>query len=77
MIVGGVASCDLAVDRNINSAQAAQGIVIVNGVPLAYGTDWELVGDNVIRILGQACVNVRGMTDPQVQATFPCGAVVD
>ncbi|MBP6632772.1 MAG: VWA domain-containing protein [Kofleriaceae bacterium] len=76
-IVGGVASCDLAVDRNINPAQAAQGIVIVNGVPLAYGTDWELVGDNVIRILGQACVNVRGMTDPQVQATFPCGAVVD
>lgn len=75
-IIGSVVSCELMINGTIDEAQAANGQVLVNGVPLTFGTDWELVGGNVIRLLGQACTNLKNSPNPMVTATFPCGAVL-
>jgi hypothetical protein len=75
-IIGGVTSCELMINGTIDESQAANGTVTLNGSPLAYGSDWELVNGNVVRLLGQACTNLKTSTNPVVQASFPCGAVL-
>jgi len=75
-IIQGVTSCELSIDGSIDEAQAINGTVTLNGAPLSYGTDWELVNGNVVRLLGQACSTLKGSTNPTVNASFPCGAVL-
>jgi hypothetical protein len=75
-IIGGVISCDLMINGNVDPAQAAGGTVILNGMSLMYGTDWTLVGGNTIRLLGQACETLKGSANPVVTASFPCGTVI-
>lgn len=75
-IIKGVISCDLSLNGAIDPAQAMSGTIIVNGQTLQYGTDWTLVGGNVIRILGSACTSLKTAVNPMVSATFPCGAVL-
>lgn len=75
-IIGGVISCDLMINGNVDPAQAAGGTVILNGNPLMYGTDWVLVGGNTIRLQGMACDTLKSSTNPVVTASFPCGTVI-
>jgi hypothetical protein len=75
-IINGVISCDLSLTSNIDATQAMNGTVMVNGIPLMYGTDWILVNGNTIRLLGQACTNLKTTPNPTVSASFPCGAVI-
>jgi von Willebrand factor type A domain len=75
-IIGGVVSCELTISGTIDEAQAAGGTVILNGTPLVFGTDWELVNGNTIRLLGQACTDLKSSPTPMVTASFPCGAVI-
>ncbi len=75
-IIGGTLSCELDLDGNVDVTQAASGTVILNGVPLTYGTDWELVDMNTIRLLGGACQTMQSSASPTVTAEFPCGAVI-
>ena len=75
-IIGSVVSCELSIDGTIDESQAAAGTVVANGVTLTFGTDWELVNGNVIRLVGQACTNLKASPNPQVTASFPCGAVI-
>jgi hypothetical protein len=75
-IIGGVVSCELTISGSIDETQAAGGTVILNGVTLVYGTDWELANDNTIRLLGQACTTLKNSPTPMVTASFPCGAVI-
>jgi hypothetical protein len=76
-LVGGVISCELNLDGAIDPAQAASGIVILNGQTLVFGTDWEIVDADTIRLIGAACDTLLGSSTPEVSATFPCGVVVD
>ena len=75
-IIGGVTSCELTINGTVSESQAASGTVLVNGVPITFGTDWQLVNGNTIRILGQACTNLRNSPNPMVTGTFPCGTVI-
>jgi hypothetical protein len=75
-IIRGVISCDLSLTGNIDPSQAMSGTVVVNGQTLQYGTDWILVGNNTIRIQGNACNSLKTAVNPQVSAQFPCGAVI-
>ena len=75
-IIGGVLSCELMINGNIDQAQAAGGTVVLNGMTLQYGTDWELASPNTIRLLGQACENLKNSVNPTVTASFPCGAIL-
>ncbi|MCA9679084.1 MAG: VWA domain-containing protein [Kofleriaceae bacterium] len=76
-IVGGVLSCELNLDGAIDPAQVGNGDVELNGVSLTFGTDWELVDSDTIRLIGQACDDLLGDSNANVTATFPCGVVVN
>ena len=76
-IIGGVVSCDLSIDGSITPDQAAAGQVLLNGQPLTYGTDWVLVGDNIIRLTGAACTMLMNTSMPNVTASFPCGGIIE
>jgi hypothetical protein len=75
-IISSVVSCELQIDGTIDESQAQAGTVTLDGIPLQFGVDWELVNGNVIRLLGQACTTLKSSPNPMVTATFPCGAVL-
>ena len=75
-IIGGVTSCELSISGTIDEGQAMNGNVTLNGMALQYGTDWELVNGNIVRLLGQACTSLKSSSNPVVNASFPCGAVL-
>lgn len=75
-IIGGVVSCELTINGTVDVEQAKFGTVTLNGTQLMYGTDWEVVNGNTIRLVGQACETLKTSSNPQVQASFPCGAVI-
>ena len=75
-IIGGVLSCELMISGSIDQSQAAGGTVVLNGMTLQYGTDWELSGPSTIKLLGQACETLKGSVNPTVTASFPCGSIL-
>jgi hypothetical protein len=75
-IIGGVVSCELTINGTVDPEQAKGGSVTLNGMQLMYGTDWEVVSGTTIRLLGQACETLKSSTNPQVQASFPCGSII-
>jgi hypothetical protein len=75
-IIGGVLSCDLAINGTVDPSQASSGQVTLNGAPLQYGSDWTLINGNTIELLGSACDTFKNSSNPTVSATFSCGAVI-
>ena len=75
-IIGGVVSCELTINGTVDPEQAKGGSVTLNGMQLMYGTDWEVVNGTTIRLVGQACETLKSSTNPQVEASFPCGSVI-
>jgi hypothetical protein len=75
-IIGGVVSCELTLSGMVDPEQAKQGTVKLNGQTLTHGSDWEVVDSDTIRLIGQACETMKSSPNPQVQASFPCGAVL-
>lgn len=75
-IIGGVASCELNINGTVDPELAKGGTVTLNGTTLTYGQDWEVVNSTTIRLVGQACEDLKSSPNSQVQASFPCGAVI-
>jgi hypothetical protein len=75
-IIGGVVSCELNINGTVDVEQAKGGSVMLNGMQLTYGTDWEVVNQSTIKLVGNACDTLKNTPNPQVQASFPCGAVI-
>ncbi|MFT3697338.1 MAG: vWA domain-containing protein [Kofleriaceae bacterium] len=75
-IITSAISCDLTINQNVDPASAPHAIVTLNGMTLVYGTDWTLVGNNTIHIQGTACVELKNTPGADVEATFPCGSVI-
>jgi hypothetical protein len=75
-IIGGVVSCQLDLDGSVDPTQAASGTVTLDGNALMYGTDWDLVDNDTIELLGAACDTLQNTSNPTVTAVFPCGAVI-
>ncbi|HEX4419488.1 MAG TPA: VWA domain-containing protein [Kofleriaceae bacterium] len=76
-IIGGAVSCDLKLSGQVDSTAGQGGTVTLNGTNLTYGTDWTLDMDGVtIHLLGTACNTLKTTTNPTVDATFSCGAVI-
>lgn len=76
-IIGGVASCAFDLSGNIDPAQAAQGTVRLNGRALSHGTEWRAVDANTIELVNAACDELKAASAPIVNASFPCGAVIE
>jgi hypothetical protein len=75
-IIGGVLSCRLDLDGDVDPTQGGSGTVTLNGNPLTYGSDWTLVDSNTIELLGAACDTLLSSPNPTVTAVFPCGAII-
>ncbi|HEY1558928.1 MAG TPA: vWA domain-containing protein [Kofleriaceae bacterium] len=76
-IISGVLSCDLTLSGQVDPTQASQGTVTLNGMMLTYGTDWTVTGGGTtLELLGSACSMLEASTNPQVDASFPCGDVI-
>lgn len=76
-IIGGVLSCDLKLNGEINPDNAMNGDVKLNGTHLLYGEEWTVDNDNVtLHLLGRACTTLKTSPSPAVDATFPCGTVI-
>ncbi|HET9619925.1 MAG TPA: vWA domain-containing protein [Kofleriaceae bacterium] len=76
-IIGGVVSCDLKLNGHVDPGNAQTGSVSLNGANLIFGTDWNVDADGTtLHLLGKACDTLKGSTDPKVDATFSCGAVL-
>ena len=76
-IIGGVLSCDLTISGMVDPSTASQGTVILNGMTLVYGTDWTVDPNGMtIHLLGAACDALKNSSNPTVDASFPCGVVV-
>lgn len=76
-VIGGAVSCDLTVNASVTQEQAAAAVIRLNGRTLTFGTEWELVGDRTIRILGASCTEMKSTANPAVDGTFPCGVVLE
>jgi hypothetical protein len=76
-IIAGVLSCDLTITGMVDPASASQGTLTLNGTVLVYGTDWVVDPNGMtIHILGGACTTLKGSANPVVDASFPCGVVI-
>ena len=75
-IIGGVLSCDLDLDGQIQQGRASEGVVTLNGRRLTFGTEWEQVDADTIRLLGASCDELQSAANPQVSGEFPCGSVI-
>ena len=69
-------TCDLTIDGMINDAEAMNGTVTLDGTTLTYGTDWTLTSPTTIELQGAACTTLKSAPNPVVEATFPCGSVI-
>jgi hypothetical protein len=76
-IIGGVLSCDLQLSGQVDPTTGQNGTVTLNNMTLNYGTDWTLDPNGlVIHLLGSACNTLKNSQNPQVDATFACGAII-
>lgn len=76
-IIGGVVSCDLRLDSQLDPKDAPGGTVTINNRVLTFGTEWNLDADGItIHILGSACTMLKATANPVVDAAFPCGTII-
>jgi hypothetical protein len=77
-IIGGVVSCDLRLDSQLDPKDAPSGTVTINNRVLSYPDEWNLDADGItIHILGNACTMLKAATNPVVDAAFPCGIIIE
>jgi hypothetical protein len=75
-ILGNVRTCEFTIDGSIENSYAGQGKVVLDGLPLAYSTEWTLTDDSTLEVLGTACTTIMAGGDHTLTATFPCAAIV-
>jgi hypothetical protein len=80
-IIGGAASCSVALEGEIKDTTVACGAastVSLDGDPLVCGdpNGWRIVDPTHIELVGDACTRWLGSTDSGLDARFPCNLVV-
>ena len=80
-IIGGAATCSLALEGEITNLDRACGpssMVKLNGEPVACGdaNGWRIVDSTHIELVGEACSRWLSSTDAILDARFACDLVV-
>lgn len=75
-IIKGVRSCEIDVSGSVDVEQARDGTVVLNGVTLEFGTDWQMLDADTLELLGGACETLLDTDEVSLEASFPCGAIV-
>lgn len=76
-IIRGVRECLFTLDQAVEPQYAKAGKVTLNGSALTWGTDWELKDPKTLELKGKACQTFIDSDVVQLEATFPCGAVIE
>ncbi len=79
-IINGVRNCQLDLDGNVDLSRADEGVVVItiDGVAttLTFGVDWQMVDNDTLELLGQACTDFLEQDNVSLSAEFPCGTVI-
>jgi hypothetical protein len=75
-IIGTFISCELTIDGMVDVEQACEGTVLLDGMVLECGTDWDVPDEDTLLILGEACDLLKDGDNHTVEASWPCDAVV-
>ena len=75
-LIGGAINCDVRLNGTVDPELACQGTVMIKGEPLECGTDWELVDDHTLRLLGDQCDAFKADQSVLLTAQWPCGVFV-
>jgi hypothetical protein len=75
-ILTSIVSCDVALSGTVVAGQECQGMVDVDGTPVACDdpNGWKLKDPSTIELVGTACTNLKAHADDVVHARFPCRA---
>ena len=76
MTTASAGACLFDTSRTLDATVAADGTLYLDGVALAYGTDWQLVGSQQVELLGAACTDWTADTSQAVTGDFNCSAPV-
>ncbi len=77
-IISGAISCDLTINQAVDPGTAPGAVVTLNGAMLTYMTDWSLDANGMtIHILGSACTTLKSTPGAVIDATFPCGSILE
>jgi hypothetical protein len=74
-IIGGSVSCSFTLAGKVMT-DACDGTVSIDGDELECGSQWRLVDDTTLELLGDACDRLEDGAEHDVEATFPCGTVL-
>ncbi len=80
-IVGGNIPCEVTLNGTVTPTAACSGTVTLNGAPLACTgpNGWTFIddaNDNTIRLNGTACITWRTDPNADLEASFPCDAII-
>jgi hypothetical protein len=75
-IIGGVRTCTFTLDGTVTEGGEG-GRVTLDGDELDWGTDWHLLDEHTLELLGDACEAVMAGGEHTVEAYFTCEAIVD
>lgn len=75
MLLGTFVSCTFAIDGIVDTAQACQGVVELDGALLECGVEWELSDPSTLALIGGACDALRDGGAHAVDAGFPCDVI--
>jgi hypothetical protein len=75
-IIGGQVGCDISLNGRVRVADPCVGKVTLNGATLTCNdpNGWELVDEQHIRLMGQACDDLKSRDDALLDVSFPCNA---
>jgi hypothetical protein len=76
-IIRGLRTCLFTLDQAVQAQYAQSGTVTLNGTTLTFNVDWVLKDDKTIELKGAACQTFKDADSVNLQASFPCGAVID
>ncbi len=76
-IIGGIGSCDVALDGMLDPERACEGTVTLDGTPLACDdpNGWSATDESHIRLMGDACTEFLD-GGGILRANFPCGVIL-
>ena len=76
-IIRGVRGCQVEIEGEIDPALAPDGTVVLNGTELEHGTDWRLIDNQTVELVGAACDALLDADRVDIKAVFPCPIDVD
>lgn len=76
-IIGGARTCEFTLDGEVDPTRVDEGTVTLDGVPLVFGIDWDLLDSDTLILLGDACTTFLNDPDVILVAQFPCDVIIE